>query len=74
MKALLIDDERLARSELRRLLAKHAGITIVGEAANSDEARAQIGGLKPELLFSTSRCRGTTDLPCSNRWSRRFPR
>jgi two-component system LytT family response regulator len=51
MKALLIDDERLARSELRRLLAKHAGITIVGEAANSDEARAQIGGLKPELLF-----------------------
>jgi two-component system LytT family response regulator len=51
MKALLIDDERLARNELRRLLAKHADITIVGEAANADEARAGVGQLSPELLF-----------------------
>jgi two-component system LytT family response regulator len=51
MKALLIDDERLARNELRRLLAKHADITIVGEAANADEARARVGELEPELLF-----------------------
>jgi two-component system LytT family response regulator len=51
MKALLIDDERLARNELRRLLAEHADITIVGEAANADEARARVGELGPELLF-----------------------
>lgn len=51
MKALLIDDERLARNELRRLLAKHAEVAIVGEAANADEARDRIATLKPELLF-----------------------
>jgi two-component system, LytTR family, response regulator len=51
MKALLIDDERLARNELRRLLAKHPDIAIIGEAANADEARTRIGELAPDLLF-----------------------
>ncbi len=51
MKALLIDDERLARNELRRLLARHPAITVVGEAANADEARARIAELQPGLIF-----------------------
>ncbi|MFT3868704.1 MAG: LytTR family DNA-binding domain-containing protein [Nibricoccus sp.] len=51
MKALLIDDEPLARSELRRLLKKHPEIEIAGEAANADEARKLIRELKPALLF-----------------------
>jgi len=51
MKALLVDDERLARNELRRLLAKHPQVEIVGEAANADEARARIAALAPELVF-----------------------
>jgi two-component system LytT family response regulator len=51
MKALLIDDEPLARSELRRLLKKHPDVEIVGEAANTDEARKLIRELKPTLLF-----------------------
>jgi two-component system LytT family response regulator len=51
MKALLIDDERLARNELRRLLAKHPDIAIIGEAANADEARTRIAELAPDLLF-----------------------
>jgi len=51
MKALLIDDERLARNELRRLLAKHPEVEIAGEAADADEARDRIATLKPDLLF-----------------------
>ena len=51
MKALLIDDERLARNELRRLLAKHPEVAVIGEAANADEARARVAGLRPDLLF-----------------------
>jgi two-component system, LytTR family, response regulator len=51
MKALLIDDERLARNELRRLLAAFPDITIVGEAANATQAREQLAALAPELLF-----------------------
>ena len=51
MKALLIDDERLARNELRRLLAKHPDIAVIGEAANADEARTRSAELVPDLLL-----------------------
>ena len=42
MKALLIDDERLARNELRRLLAAFPQVVIAGEAANAKLAREQL--------------------------------
>lgn len=51
MKALIIDDERLARAELRRLLAAHPSIEIVGEARNGTEALEQIPELEPALIF-----------------------
>ena len=51
MKALIIDDERLARKELGSLLEHHDGIAVVGEAANADEAEQRITELKPDLLF-----------------------
>ena len=51
MKALLIDDERLARNELRRLLAAHATIEVVGEAVDVEDAIPKVATLKPELLF-----------------------
>jgi two-component system LytT family response regulator len=51
MRALIIDDERLARSELRRLLSQHPEVEIVGEAQNATEARKAIDDLEPDLLF-----------------------
>jgi two-component system LytT family response regulator len=51
VKALLIDDERLARSELRKLLEPFDEIQIAGEAANAKQAREQMAALKPDLLF-----------------------
>lgn len=51
MRALIVDDERLARVELRRLLAAHPAIEIVGEAADASEARDQIDALDPALVF-----------------------
>lgn len=51
MKALVVDDERLARRELRRLLRDHPEIQVVGEASNAPEAREALGDLKPDLLF-----------------------
>ncbi len=51
MKALIIDDERLARTELRRLLEPFKEIQIVGEAVNVDDAIEKISQLSPELLF-----------------------
>lgn len=51
MKVLLVDDERLARVELRGMLKVHDDMIVVGEAANADEAENQIRRLQPELLF-----------------------
>jgi two-component system LytT family response regulator len=51
MRALIVDDERLARVELRRLLAAHPVIEIAGEAADASEARARIDELAPALVF-----------------------
>lgn len=48
---LLVDDERLARAELRRLLAVHPQVEIVGEAASAAQAIAQIASLRPDLLL-----------------------
>jgi len=51
MKALVIDDERLARKELISLLDNYPKIEIVGEAINADDAMEKIASLNPELLF-----------------------
>jgi two-component system LytT family response regulator len=51
LKALIIDDERLARDALRRLLAAHPEVKIVAEAANCDAALRAIEKTSPELLF-----------------------
>ncbi len=51
MKALLIDDERLARNELRRLLAAHADIEIIGEAVDVEDALEKVASLRPALIF-----------------------
>lgn len=50
-KAVIIDDERLARSELKRLLQEHAEIEIIGEAANAKEGLGIIDELSPDLIF-----------------------
>ena len=62
MKALLVDDERLARNELRRLLSAFPDIAVVGEASNSKQAREQMAALKPELLFLDVQMPGETGI------------
>ncbi|MFY8001677.1 MAG: LytR/AlgR family response regulator transcription factor [Candidatus Kapaibacteriota bacterium] len=51
MTALIVDDERLARLDLRHVLAAHTDVEIVGEAVNATEAEAQIQALKPDVVF-----------------------
>ena len=62
MKALLVDDERLARNELRRLLAAFPEIGVAGEAANATQAREQLAALKPDLLFLDVQMPGETGM------------
>lgn len=51
MRALIVDDERLARQELRRLLAEHGDMEVAGEARNADEAEDLLERFEPELLL-----------------------
>ncbi|SHI95535.1 two component transcriptional regulator, LytTR family [Hymenobacter daecheongensis DSM 21074] len=51
MTALVIDDSRLARAELRHLLQAFVDVEVVGEARHADEARTQIQALQPDVLF-----------------------
>ncbi len=60
MKALIIEDEPLARRELRLLLESHPEITVVGEAVSPKEGARLVGELHPELLFLDVHLRGGT--------------
>ncbi len=51
MKTIIVDDERLARTELKRLLKAHPELSIVGEAANAQEASSLIEKESPDLIF-----------------------
>ena len=59
-KALIIDDERLARNELKKLLADFAEIEIIGEAANAKEGLEKIESLMPDLIFLDIQMPGKT--------------
>ena len=51
MKVLIVDDSRLARNELKRLLKEFDNVQIAGEAANVDEAKEKVMAVKPDLIF-----------------------
>lgn len=60
MKALIVDDERLARKELIKLLEEHPSIEVIGEAVNADEAIQMVNELGPDLLFLDIQMPGKT--------------
>lgn len=50
-KAIIVDDERLARVEMRRLLAEFDAINVVGEAEDLTQARILIKSEQPQIVF-----------------------
>jgi two-component system, LytTR family, response regulator LytT len=51
LKALVVDDEQLAREELCFLLAQVEGVEVVGQAGNGIEAIGLIEDLSPDVIF-----------------------
>lgn len=59
-KAVIIDDERLARNELKKLLQEFPEIEVIGEAANANEGIEKIETLNPDLVFLDIQMPGKT--------------
>jgi len=51
VRALVVDDELMARKRIRRFLKSEPDILLVGECGDGREAIAAIQSLKPQLLF-----------------------
>jgi len=57
---LIVDDERLARKELNRLLAEFPEVEVVAEAVNADDAAEKIKTHQPDLVFLDIQMPGKT--------------
>ncbi len=60
MRTIIIDDERLARSELNKMLRSYPDIDVVDEASNAEEAIEKIASHQPELIFLDIQMPGKT--------------
>ena len=60
MRAIIIDDERLARTELKKLLQDYPEVEVIEEAANADEGINKIDTLQPDLVFLDIQMPGKT--------------
>src|SRR6266496_2626667 len=59
-KAIIIDDERLARNELKKLLQEFPEVEVIGEAANANEGIDKIENMSPDLIFLDIQMPGKT--------------
>src|ERR1700742_1170084 len=60
IRAIIIDDERLARNELKKLLMDFPEIEVIAEAANAAEGVERIDALNPDLIFLDIQMPGKT--------------
>ncbi len=60
IKSIIIDDERLARNELKKLVLAHSEIEIIDEASNVDEGLEKIELHNPDLIFLDIQMPGKT--------------
>jgi len=67
LKAVLVDDEQLARDELGYLLEQVGGVQIVGQAGNGLEALTTIEKLQPDLVFLDVQMPGLTGFEVARR-------
>jgi two-component system LytT family response regulator len=60
LKAIIVDDERLARAELRKMLQAYPDIDVIDEAANAEEGVEKIDTQNPDIIFLDIQMPGKT--------------
>jgi DNA-binding NarL/FixJ family response regulator len=73
IRMLIADDQTITRSGLRNLLAAQAGLEIVGEAKNGEEAIALAASLQPDLVLMDLRMPGVNGIEATRRIHRASP-
>jgi two-component system LytT family response regulator len=73
MRAIIVDDERLARNELKRLLENFPSIEVIGEASNTEEASQLIEELQPDVAFLDIQMPGKTGFEWLEEWDGFLP-
>src|SRR5262249_31752393 len=67
LKAVLVDDEQLARDELGYLLGQMGGVEVIGQAGNGVEALTTIDRLHPDVVFLDVQMPGLTGFEVARR-------
>src|SRR5881396_2294497 len=67
LRAVLVDDEQLARDELGYLLGRVSGIEVIGQAGNGVEALTTIDRLQPDVVFLDVQMPGLTGFEVARR-------
>jgi two-component system LytT family response regulator/two-component system response regulator LytT len=67
LRAVLVDDEQLARDELGYLLGQVGGVEVIGQAGNGVEALSTIERLQPDLVFLDVQMPGLTGFEVARR-------
>ena len=67
LRAVLVDDEELARDELGFLLGQLGGVTVIGQAGNGVEALTTIDRLQPDVVFLDIQMPGLTGFEVARR-------
>src|ERR1700719_4633755 len=67
LRAVLVDDEQLARDELGFLLGQIGGVAVIGQAGNGVEALTTIDRLQPDVVFLDVQMPGLTGFEVARR-------
>src|SRR5436309_12883689 len=67
LRAVVVDDEQLARDELGYLLGKIGGVEVIGQAGNGLEALTVINRLEPDVVFLDVQMPGLTGFEVARR-------
>jgi two-component system response regulator LytT len=67
LRAVLVDDEQLARDELGYLLGQVGGVDVIGQAGNGVEALTTIDRLQPDVVFLDVQMPGLTGFEVARR-------
>jgi len=73
IRILLVDDHRVVREGLRRMLELEEDLKVVGEAADAQEALTQVESLSPEVILMDIKMPGGDGIELTRQLKKKYP-